>query len=166
MHGGAAPPKVTVPCPSPGGIHPLLFQLRCGSTGRTGAKLGSPPHPPAMERSLGGRECCSKAPCEAPAVLGCLAGVVWSLLPASHFWEMNVLGWLFIYSKIFFFFPLASSRNACVGLLISQVLQSGETHLSSGPKSTGSSVLWEAGRVFPVPLGVPAHAPGSPLVPR
>lgn len=85
-------------------------------------------------------------------VPGCLAAVVWSLLPASHFWEMNAPGWLFIYFMIFFFpFPLASSRNTCVGLLISQVLQSGETRLSSGPKSTVSSLQWEAGRVFPHP---------------
>lgn len=130
MHGGAAPPKVTVPCPSPGGIHPLLFQLRCGSTGRTGAKLGSPPHPPAMERSLGGRECCSKAPCEAPALLGCLAGVVWSLLPASHFWEMNVLGWLFIYSMIFFFFPLGvEQKRVCWFINIPSLAERGNPSL-------------------------------------
>lgn len=73
---------------------------------------------------------------------------------------------IYLFHDFFFPFPLASSRNACVGLLISQVLQSGETHLSSGPKSSDSSLPWEAGRVFPIPLGVPAHAPGSSLVAR
>lgn len=62
---------------------------------------------------------------------------------------------IYLFYDFFFLFPLASSTNACVGLLISRVLQSGETHLSSGPKSAGSSPPWEAGSVFPHPPGGP-----------
>jgi len=72
---------------------------------------------------------------------------------------------------IFFSFPLASSSNACVGLLISEVLLSGETRFSSSPKSAGSSAVGSGvgGRMLSrgrgaSPPGVPARAPGSSLV--
>lgn len=88
-------------------------------------------------------------------VLGPLAGAIWSLLPASHLRD-ECAEMVIYYFMIFFSpFPLASSRKACVGLLISQLLPSRETHLSSSPKSVGSSLPWEAGRVFP-------RLPGGP----
>lgn len=95
------------------------------------AKLGSPPHPPVMEQVLGGRECSSKAPCEAPVVLERLAGEVWSLLPASHFWEMNVLGWIFIYFKIFFFpLPLGvEQKGVCWFINIPSLAEQGNPSL-------------------------------------
>lgn len=69
---------------------------------------------------------------------------------------------IFLFIYLFFFpFPLASSRNACVGLLISKVLQSGETHFSSGPASAGSSPPWEAGRVLSRGWGS-SPSPGGP----
>lgn len=94
-------------------------------------QAGVSPHPPAMEQVLeGGRECSIKAPCAAPMVPGCLAGAVWILLPASHFREMNVLRWLFIYFTIFFFLPLGvEQQGVCWFINIPRLAERGNPSL-------------------------------------
>lgn len=64
-------------------------------------------------------------------VPGCLAAVVWSLLPASHFWEMNAPGWLFIYFMIFFFsLPLGvEQKRVCWFINIPSLAERGNPSL-------------------------------------